>query len=436
MKRFLKNNTSIKDLMSHITTDMYTKQTLLSLFRCLLETVIENKYGAVILIKVKDTHSFQGLLNRLKYSELKVYMYSDNPEYESFKQIKLDNPELENDEFLIIIDEKFSACLFWDETTSEVFGPEVSGLCNGSCSLNPYDARQIIDHMQTISFNEELHNDIAHIKQDRRRNENFTMILTKLVSSLESRQRDLICANTELKELNNKTLQAEKLAAIGQLCSTIAHELRNPLSSIGIYAKIISKNIENINSEIADPQISESLTNAANCISNATLSLEGLLTELIDYSKPMTIEKSNNDLQSALNEIVSLVKPSFEEREVSILVNYSLDNNIQVKFDKIKLNQAILNVIKNALEVSQKNDTVEITVDNDDMVCIKVQDQGKGIFTEDKERIFTPYFTTKRGGTGLGLAQARKIMEAHGGSLTVISTSPKGTVFGLTLPIE
>ncbi|HBH18651.1 MAG TPA: hypothetical protein DDX14_06915, partial [Cyanobacteria bacterium UBA9579] len=429
MKRFLKN-TSLKDLMSHITTDMYTKQTLLSLFRCLLETVIENRYGATVLIKVKDTHSFQGLLNRLKYSELKVYMYSDNPEYDSFKHIKLDNPELENDEFLIIIDEKFSACLFWNETTSEAFGPEVSGLCDGFCSLNPYDARQIIDHMQTISFDEELHNDIAQIKQDRRRNENFTMILTKLLSSLENRQRDLICANTELKELNNKTLQAEKLAAIGQLCSTIAHELRNPLGFISLYAKIISKNIEKISSEITDPQISESLTNAASCISNATIGLEGLLTELVDYSKPMVIENSNDDLKYALNEIISLVKPSFEEKEVKLLLNYSLDNSIQVKFDKIKLSQAILNVVKNALEASQKNSTVEITVDNnnnDNMLSIKIHDQGKGISTEDKEKIFTPYFTTKKEGTGLGLAQARKIMEAHGGSLAILTTSPKGT---------
>jgi len=434
MKRFPKNSNSIKDLMSHITTDMYTKQTLTSLFRCLLETVIENRYGAIVLIKIKNTESFQGLLNRLKYSELKVYTYSDKAESESFIQVKLNNPELEDDELLIIIDEKFSACLFWNETTSEVFG-----LCDGFCSLNPYDSRQIIDHLQTISFNDELNVDLSQIKQDRRRNENFTMILRKLIASLESRQRDLICANTELKELYNKTLQTEKLAAIGQLCSTIAHELRNPLSSIDLYAKIISKNIEKINSDIKEDKIAESLNNAATCISNASKNLESLLTELIDYSKPMTIEKSDTNLESALDELTNLVKPSFEEKEVKLSLKYSLNKGIQVKFDKIKLNQAILNIIKNALEISKKDTNVEILVDNqdnDDMVHIKIQDQGEGISPENKEKIFTPYFSTKERGTGLGLAQARKIMEAHGGSLNIISTSPNGTIFGLTLPIQ
>ncbi len=434
MKRFPKNSNSIKDLMSHITTDMYTKQTLTSLFRCLLETVIENRYGAIVLIKIKNTESFQGLLNRLKYSELKVYTYSDKAESESFIQVKLNNPELEDDELLIIIDEKFSACLFWNETTSEVFG-----LCDGFCSLNPYDSRQIIDHLQTISFNDELNVDLSQIKQDRRRNENFTMILRKLIASLESRQRDLICANTELKELYNKTLQTEKLAAIGQLCSTIAHELRNPLSSIDLYAKIISKNIEKINSDIKEDKIAESLNNAATCISNASKNLESLLTELIDYSKPMTIEKSDTNLESALDELTNLVKPSFEEKEVKLSLKYSLNKGIQVKFDKIKLNQAILNIIKNALDISKKDTNVEILVDNqdnDDMVHIKIQDQGEGISPENKEKIFTPYFSTKERGTGLGLAQARKIMEAHGGSLNIISTSPNGTIFGLTLPIQ
>ncbi|OGI23044.1 MAG: hypothetical protein A2287_00475 [Candidatus Melainabacteria bacterium RIFOXYA12_FULL_32_12] len=399
-----------------------------------METVIENRYGAIVLIKIKNTESFQGLLNRLKYSELKVYTYSDKAESESFIQVKLNNPELEDDELLIIIDEKFSACLFWNETTSEVFG-----LCDGFCSLNPYDSRQIIDHLQTISFNDELNVDLSQIKQDRRRNENFTMILRKLIASLESRQRDLICANTELKELYNKTLQTEKLAAIGQLCSTIAHELRNPLSSIDLYAKIISKNIEKINSDIKEDKIAESLNNAATCISNASKNLESLLTELIDYSKPMTIEKSDTNLESALDELTNLVKPSFEEKEVKLSLKYSLNKGIQVKFDKIKLNQAILNIIKNALEISKKDTNVEILVDNqdnDDMVHIKIQDQGEGISPENKEKIFTPYFSTKERGTGLGLAQARKIMEAHGGSLNIISTSPNGTIFGLTLPIQ
>ncbi|MFH0702703.1 MAG: ATP-binding protein [bacterium] len=427
-------NGSIRELMVHITVDMYTRQTLVSLFRCLLETIIESSYGSVILIKIKNDQSFQGLLNRLKYSKSKAYFYSEYEEIKEFKNIKLNNPKLENDEFLIIVAERFSASLFWDENISKVFG-----LCEGFCSLNPNDSRQIIDYLQSISFDESLEEDVNNIKQDRRSNENFTKILGKLVASLESRQRDLICANTELKELHRKTLQTEKLAAIGQLCSTIAHELRNPLSMIDLYGKIITKNVEKICAKIKDTKITDSLNNASMSICNASMSLEKLLTELLDYAKPMSIEKTKGNLEEALNQVINLVKPSYEEKMVELFFNYRLNDDISVNFDRIKLNQAFLNVVKNALDVSKQGDIIEVFVDcrlGDDIVYIKVKDQGPGILSQDKEKIFTPYFTTKKEGTGLGLANARKIMEAHQGSLIIISTSPKGTIFGLTLPIE
>ena len=434
MKKALRNtHNSIKELMVHITTDMYTKQTLASIFRCLLETSIEARYSSIVLIKLKNVKEFQGLLNRLKYSESKVYLYTDSF-IEGFNNIVLNNPELENEEFLVVIDERLSYCLYWDESTTEIFG-----LSEGFCSLNPYDARQIAEHLQLLSFDKELEEDLSQIKQDRRRNENFTIILRKLVSSLESHQRDLICANTELKELYDKTVISEKIAAVEQLCASIVHEIRNPLGSVSLHARIISKTMEKITSQIVDSEARESINNASSAITNACTGMERLLTELIDFSKPMAINNKDSDLQEALMEVVNLLKPSFEEKGVGISFNYSLGSNVKLNFDKIKLNQAVLNVVKNALEASCKDSQVEVSVDyrtNDTKVYIKVKDQGAGILPENIKKIFAPYFTTKKEGTGLGLAKSKKILEAHGGDLAVISTGQKGTTFGLILPVK
>ena len=431
MNKNTKNNLSIsiRELMGHAAVNTYTRQTLAGLFRCFVETIIESSSEAVILVKVKDGKDFQSILGRLAYSKAKVYFYSDKSDKSC---IQLDYPGVENDEFLIIIADRFSACIYWYESASEI-----TDFCQGFCTLNPYESRQIVDYLQSIAFNEELNTELDYIKQDRRDNEKFTIILRKLVADIENQQRDLICANTELNELHEKTLQSEKLAAIGQLCSTIAHEIRNPLGMLNLYTRIITKNVEKLDSEKGE--ILDNLNGAANTISNVVLGLENLLNELLDYSKPIKIELIENDFEAGLNEAINLIKPAFEEKEVSLNLDYKIDRNIAVKFDRSKLNQAILNILKNALEVSSTKGKVTVSVEyipSNSYVCVKVADQGQGILEENRNKIFTPYFSTKKDGTGLGLARAKKIIEAHGGNLTIISTNSKGTIFGLTLPVE
>ena len=432
MKKTSKYNpkTSIRDLFDYVEPDSYTRQTLATIFRCFLETIIENRYPSVILARLKNSQVFQGLLNRLKYTESKVFAYSDN--IEGFEHIITDHAGLENDEFLVIVAERFSACIYWNEAESDVFG-----LCEGFCSMNPDDVKSITEFLQEVAYDKNVEKELSNILQDRRNNEKFTTILRKLVTNLESRQRDLICANTELKDLYQKTVHSEKLTAIGLLCSTIAHELRNPLGMVGLHAKIISKNIEKL--EIKDKEILESLTNSANSISNATQNLETLLTELIDYSRPMSLEKNETNLEKTVLEVINLIKPSFEKNNINLSFKNQLNHKYKVLFDSTKVHQAVLNIVKNALEVSKPEDKVKIIVNynkDDDSILIKISDEGPGISEEHRKKIFTPYFTTKKDGTGLGLAQARKIMEAHGGNLLISSTSEKGTTFVLSLPSE
>ncbi|HSA05627.1 MAG TPA: HAMP domain-containing sensor histidine kinase [Candidatus Gastranaerophilales bacterium] len=428
MKRQYKNNLSIsiKELMSDIDQDSYTNQTILSLSRCFLETIIENKTEAVILVKIKQTKDFGNLLDRLKYTDIAVYSYSEN--VEGFKKIECKIPQMENDEFFVIAAERFTACLCWNMAYSEL-----SGLCEGFCSLNPMETKTIIEHLQTVAYNADLEKDLEKVLQDRRNNEKFTTILRKIVSDLENRQRDLICANAELKEFYEKSGENEKLASISQMFSTVMHELRNPLSSIDLHSKIISKKLRLLETE--DHKMTKEIQDSIEVVSRTTSHLEELLNELLNFSKPLSLKKSQLNLEDVINEIINLIKPLYDNKNVELIFQNSVNKNLLVNFDRAKLHQVIFNILKNALEVSESGKKVKISLTNEqDNICVKIIDQGSGISEESRKKIFEPYFTTKKEGTGLGLAQSKKIIEAHEGVLYVDPEYLNGCAFIIKLP--
>lgn len=428
---------SIRELLGHLNNGLYTRQTLVSLFRTFLENVIEDRLKAIVLMKIDNTDNIESIISRLNYSPADVFIVNTESHQsfygDRFNFIEIDSPLIAKEEFLVVLAEKFSATVYWSKGTSEIYG-----LYQGTWSFNPGDARYLADYLQFISENAELKDMLEELKADRRYDERFTTIMTKLVGSLESRQRDLICANKELKELHEKALQNERLAAIGQVSSVIAHELRNPLGLIDLYAKILVTNAQNLEVDDAEQkEIIDTMINSAKTIRGATENLDKILSELLDYSRPLQLDKSSNDLHGAIDEIYNLVKPSFEQKNVGLSIKYNVAKDVQAYFDKLRLNQALLNVVKNAMEVTESGKKVSINVDcrsADGTVYIKIVDQGPGIPEDNIAKLFTPYFSTKVNGTGLGLAQARKIMKAHNGDIEVLSTSPTGSTFALILP--
>lgn len=428
---------SIRELLGHLNNGLYTRQTLVSLFRTFLENVIEDRLKAVVLMKIDNTDNIESVISRLNYSLADVFIINTEANSficgENFKFINIDSPLIDKEEFLVVLAEKFSATVYWSKMTSEIYG-----LYQGTWSFNPGDTRYLADYLLFISGNNELKELLTDLRADRRYDERFTTIMTKLVGSLENRQRDLICANKELKELHEKALQNERLAAIGQVSSVIAHELRNPLSLIDLYAKILVSNTQNLQVEDKEQQeIVNTVVSSAQTIRNATTNLEKILSELLDYAKPLELDRSCNELKNVINEVCNLIKPSFEERNVNLKFKYNVAQDIEVLFDKLRLSQALLNIVKNALEISGPGKSVFINVDGrsaDGTVYIKIVDQGPGIPEDNLHKLFTPYFSTKTNGTGLGLAQARKIMKAHNGDIEVLATSPEGSTFALILP--
>lgn len=428
---------SIRELLGHLNNGLYTRQTLVSLFRTFLENVIEDRLKALILMKIDNTDNIDSVISRLNYSPADVFVFNTEPGSfiygDNFHFLNIDSPLIEKEEFLVILSDKFSATVYWSNMTSEIYG-----LYQGAWSFNPGDARYLLDYLLFITENPKLKIFLEDIKPDRRYDERYTTIMTKLVGSLENRQRDLICANKELKELHEKAIQNERLAAIGQVSSSIAHELRNPIGLIDLYAKILINNAENVSVlDDENKEILNTIIGSAQTIRNATSNLDKILSELLDYSKPLELEKNSTDLEEVINDIYNLVKPAFEDNNVGLKVKYKVSHDIQVAFDRVRLHQALLNVVKNALEVSPPGKSVFLNVDcrsTDGTVYIKISDQGPGISEEAMKKLFTPYFTTKTNGTGLGLAQARKIMKAHNGDIEILSSSSDGSTFALIVP--
>jgi signal transduction histidine kinase len=416
MKKLAKDN-SILDLLEDIELNSYTKQTLVSLFRSMIETIIESRNEALILLKINNHEGFESTINRLEFSGASVFSYSSETVSEKFNLIELKNNNFEKDEFLVIISDRFSSCLCWNNLQTD--------FCQGFCTLNPNIAKQIIDELQNISFNKNIEKELQLFRQDRRHNEKFTLIINKLLTAFDNQQRDFICINSELENFSSQDNFDGAL-------SVLAHELRNPAGLISLYAKVIEKHTGNI-SQIS-PETADSLKTASASIKNAVSNIESIIAEIKDFAGAVNPVIENNDIHKTINEVINLIKLAFEEKLVTLTVS-NTDKPAIISHDRFKIHQVILNLLKNALEASESGDHTMIkTKLAGNRFIINITDTGTGIAPENTEKIFMPYFSTKEKGSGIGLARSKKIIKAHGGDLVLSKTDKNGTTFNIILP--
>ena len=231
----------------------------------------------------------------------------------------------------------------------------------------------------------------------------------------------------EIRRLQDEIRRKEKLAAIGGLAAGVAHEIRNPLSSIkGIATYFKNKSDQNSDDEeMAGVMIEE------------VERLNRVISELLEFARPTELKLKTTDVNSLIEHSVRLIEKEASDKNIDIKLDLS-QQPVSAQIDSDRFSQCLLNLYLNALQAMGKGGQLSIkdSLTDDNLIVIEIRDTGSGIKVENLNQIFDPYYTTKTKGTGLGLAIVHKIVEAHNGSIKVRSISGQGTSFIITVPAK
>jgi signal transduction histidine kinase len=238
--------------------------------------------------------------------------------------------------------------------------------------------------------------------------------------------RDFNAMAAALEEREQRLIRSERLAAIGRMAAHIAHEVRNPLSSIGL------------NAELLEDELSESREGARLCraIQGEVDRLNALTEEYLRFARLPQPKPEQHEVGPILTSLVEFIAGEAQARGVSITTDVE-PALPALGVDEAQLRQAVLNLCRNAVEAMTSGGTLTVrAIAGASGVEVAISDTGPGIALEDRARIFEPFFSTKEHGTGLGLALTQHIVTAHGGSIDVDSTLGKGTTFRIRLPLR
>ncbi len=229
---------------------------------------------------------------------------------------------------------------------------------------------------------------------------------------------------TQIKRLEDEIKRKEKLAAIGELSSNIAHEIRNPLASL-------KGSIEMLREDAISATYKERLMEIA---LKEMERLNHIITDFLTYSRPALPTFQTFDVCELLDETVELLQ-NMDHQKGRIVVRKNYRGGLPIHADPQKMHQVFWNLGMNAIEAMPEGGALSISaLRQDGLITITFEDSGTGIEAKDLEKVFYPFFTTKENGTGLGLAIAYRIIEEHRGRISVKSTSGAGTVFEIILP--
>lgn len=232
----------------------------------------------------------------------------------------------------------------------------------------------------------------------------------------------------DLRDKEEVIIRSAKLAAVGELTSRVVHEIRNPLSSIKMNLQALMKSVE------LDRENGE----LAAIASGQVKRLEYMLNQLLLYGRPIALAHTAVSVDSLFSAAAAELHAAAAEKGVEIAAGGG-SGDISIDVDLEHFSGVLINLLRNAIEASPAGSSIRLearrTTAPAGEVEIEVADRGSGIRPEHQEMLFKPFFTTKSGGTGLGLANVKKIVELHGGHIRATSTTANGTIFVITLPL-
>ena len=383
-----------------------TKEALDCLFRAVLEPLFCNQsFECTVLIRLDDNNDKKQLLQRLTFSNANIINFGgmENQRADIFKET----------EFVIILGQRYSAALLWDFTCSQKN--------NSALTMLRYNSKTINDLVKKISDNSVV--DFKSYISERRENMLLNQSVSQIISYLNDKTEEIQFCNNSSSNDDDTLITAQIVA---EKAKFIAHEIKNSLSVINLYSKIIQKRMDFISS---DNEIISSLNNAVNCIKNSSENISSQISDLRCLSLPYISEVNAQSL-------ISLIVLQCGEKAKNAGVQLICDElpSVIIKTDKTKLECALTNVIYNAIEACNPGDIVKISCKSEkDKFTITVKNNGKQILEENKSKIFDENFTTKEKGNGLGLCICKKQMLSVNGDINLVSSTEKETVFEIVL---
>lgn len=253
-----------------------------------------------------------------------------------------------------------------------------------------------------------------------------------LAREFDAMARSLKEREAQLAEKQAELLGAERLAAVGRISAQVAHEVRNPLSSIGLNVEMLSDQIAS--ARFDDPDGAREARELLVAVTSEVDRITAITDEYLTLARLPSPTLRRENLVAVVESVLGFSSEELTRSRVEV-VRHFLAAPVEALFDENQLRQVILNLLRNAREAMPEGGTITVTVAvASSGVELQVSDTGAGLSLEARARLFEPFFTTKAGGTGLGLSLSRQIIQAHGGRLEAAPPAGPGTTFVLTLP--
>ncbi|MEO2002842.1 MAG: ATP-binding protein, partial [Candidatus Poribacteria bacterium] len=251
--------------------------------------------------------------------------------------------------------------------------------------------------------------------------------LNDLTDRLEDRARE---RTVELLDSEGKLRQSEKLATIGKMTSMMAHEIRNPLSSVLLNLELLGDEMDGFGD--ADTGEARDLLGS---VLTQIRRVEGTIREYLAIARTPKVSLALADVNAVIREQVDFMRGEIEHAGVAVHVDLS-DTVPSVELDSEQLSNVMVNLLKNSMEAMPEGGSLHVsTATLDASVAVRVRDTGLGMTDEQREQVFQPLYTTKAKGLGMGLAYVQQVVRDHGGSISCVSEVDRGTTFTIELPI-
>lgn len=232
---------------------------------------------------------------------------------------------------------------------------------------------------------------------------------------------------TEIKSLRNEVEGRNRLAALGEMAGGLAHQLRNSIGAMAGYAHLVKKRlVEN-----------DLKTDSVCALEDEAREAERLVERFLSFARPFDFATEETNIEEMVDDIIETFRVRPENKHIKFRLNSRIATGLRAEIDSLLIKQALANMIENAINAYEgQPGIIELGISSDaDIIVFTVQDFGCGIAPENADKIFTPFFSSRPSGTGLGLPLAKKIIDLHQGRLTVSSESGKGTLFTIFLPL-